>query len=142
MKSFNPNRSTLAKCIAQLKELGADAGIDRGRILTSQDVGKMGLNEKLDVENIPGGFRKSILPVFLEKASTFYFSQGEAGADVPEHSHDEGDGLRVIMSGSIRYGDRELKAGDWMFLPAGQRYSFTVGDEGVSMFYCYSCCCA
>jgi len=142
MASFDPNRESLFRCIARLEDLARDGGLSTKKILTSKDVEKAGLDDKLNITNIPSGFKKSMLPVFLEKASTFYISHGEAGTEVPEHSHDEGDGLRVILSGSIRYGDSELKEGDWMFLPAGQKYSFSVGERGVTMFYCYSCCCA
>ena len=142
MATFDPNKESLFRCIARLENLARDGGLSTEKILTSQDVAKAGLEEKLKVTNIPPGFQKRMLPVFLDKASTFYISRGEAGTEVPEHSHDEGDGLRVILSGSIRYGDVELSEGDWMFLPAGQKYSFVVGERGVTMFYCYSCCCA
>jgi hypothetical protein len=29
-----------------------------------------------------------------------------------------------------------------MFIPAGTRYSFQVGELGALMCYCYCCCCA
>ncbi len=71
-----------------------------------------------------------------------YISRGEANTKVPEHSHDEGDGIRFIMDGSMVYEGIELEQGDWMFLRAGPRYAFEVGPRGVLMCYCYSCCCA
>lgn len=61
---------------------------------------------------------------------------------MPNHSHDEGDGFRFIVSGSILFDGRELHAGDWMFIPKGKTYSFKVGRSGVGICYCYACCCA
>jgi hypothetical protein len=61
---------------------------------------------------------------------------------VPKHSHDEGDGIRIIMSGSIIYDGHELSGGDWMFIPKGVAYDFKVGPMGAALCYCYCCCCA
>jgi hypothetical protein len=49
--------------------------------------------------------------------------------------------VRFIISGSIKYNGIELTAGDWMFVPKGEEYEFTVGPLGASMAYCYQCCC-
>ena len=140
---FNPNKSTLASCMLELREVQKKFDIDPKRILTSRDpiMRKLAYGE-LNVTNVPEGFTKTRLPVFFETGSTLYISSGAPGVKVPRHSHDEGDGIRFMISGSIHYGDMELTAGDWMFVPAGQSYAFTVGPMGATMAYCYCCCCA
>ncbi len=141
--AFNPNQSTLAACIEELRELQREMDLDMGKIITSRDpiVEKMAYS-KLAVRNVPDGFTKTRLPVFFDKETTLYVSSAAPGAQAPKHSHDEGDGIRVMVSGSIRYGDAELTEGDWMFVPKGVPYEFEVGPRGATMFYCYSCCCA
>jgi hypothetical protein len=140
---FNPNQRSLAACMQELRDFQKAQGLDTRRIVTSQDeVVRKHAYETLAVHNVPEGFTKTRLPVFFEGATTLYISSAAPGATVEPHSHDEGDGIRVMLTGSIRFGERELRAGDWMFGPAGQKYEFTVGPTGASMFYCYACCCA
>lgn len=141
-EAFVPNRKSFAACVAELREVVKKAGLDSKRIVTSRDSAAVPLRAALKVTNVPSGFTKWQLPIYLEKGSLMYISIGAPGATVPEHSHDEGDGIRFIAAGSIEYKGKELHAGDWMFLPAGTKYSFNVGPTGATMFYCYSCCCA
>jgi len=141
--AFNPNTSTLAECIDDLRMFQKEHRINPKKIITSRHPGvaKTAFNE-LRVRNVPNGFTKTRLPIFFENPTTLYMTVAEPGAKAPKHSHDEGDGIRFMMSGSIRYGKEELTAGDWMFIPAGQPYEFEVGPLGAVMCYCYSCCCA
>ena len=92
----------------------------------------------LRVSAVPGGFRKSQLPVYLSNPSQLFITIAEPNAEVPAHSHNEGDGIRFIAGGSIHYEGKELGPGDWMFIPAGISYSFRVGANGAIM--CYCCC--
>ncbi|MEP3476420.1 MAG: cupin domain-containing protein [Hyphomicrobiales bacterium] len=141
--AFNPNQSTIKECISELYEVQKINNIDTTRIITSRDHGMKQLSlETLSVENIPQGFVKTRLPVFFETPTTLYISTGAPGVKVPSHSHDEGDGIRIMISGSIHYGEKELTQGDWMFIPAGVPYEFEVGNQGATMCYCYGCCCA
>lgn len=142
MAEFNPNSKSLAACIAQLEEFRKARGLDEKAIITSLDLPDIWRTKELAVSNVPGGFNKIILPFFTDGPATFYISSAGPYVEVPRHSHDEGPGIRVIMSGSITYKDRELEAGGWMYLKAGAPYEFKVGPRGVSMFYCYQCCCA
>ncbi|MDP9343905.1 MAG: hypothetical protein M3Q23_17805 [Actinomycetota bacterium] len=128
--------------LARIRKAGEKAGLDTRRVLTSRDQDVRRAQELLLVTAIPGGFTKWQLPVYLERASQLFISVGEPNVEVPEHSHDEGDGIRFIASGSILYEGQELTAGDWMFIPAGKVYSFKVGPLGATMCYCYCCCCA
>jgi hypothetical protein len=43
----------------------------------------------------------------------------------------------VIISGSIEFSGKELSQGDWMYVPAGAKYTFEVRPRGVGMFYGY-----
>ena len=113
-----------------------------GGIVTSRDAGMNELLEKLSVRLDNPGFKKWQLPVALDgTGAQFFVTVASPGASVGEHSHDEGDGLRYIVAGSIEYNGQELNSGDWMFIPKGARYSMKVGPMGASMFYCYQCSC-
>jgi hypothetical protein len=139
MTSFKPNALTFEQGITRIKEAGFDF---KSKITTSRDAAANEATRKLMVSNVPGGFKKFQLPLYMDKPSQLFVSIGAPDAEVPEHSHDEGDGIRYIVSGSIIYNGQELTAGDWMFIPAGMKYSLRVGPRGAHMFYCYQCCCA
>ena len=140
--AFQPNRLTFDDGVKMLQAAAKEAGVQEGEILTSQDISVKKATELLSISNVPGGFTKWMLPVYLDGPSQQYFSYSAPGVVVPRHSHDEGDGLRVILHGQITYKDITLRAGDWMFIPKGKPYEFSVGPQGVGMFYCYRCCCA
>jgi hypothetical protein len=144
-KEFQPNRLTFAEGIERIKKaLGTIEIFKLDEIVTSLDPGASDLLTLLQVDNVPQGFTKYQLPVFMEDIPgvQFFLSFGSPGSKVATHSHEEGDGFRFITSGSILFNGKELKGGDWMFIPKGKAYSFEVGRQGVAIFYCYSCCCA
>lgn len=140
--TFNPNRLTFEEGVERIQRAVEEAELSRDTIVTSRDYAALKAMDLLTVDNVPTGFRKWQLPVFLNCASQLYISVGEPGIKVPRHAHEEGDGIRFIAGGSIIYEDKELSAGDWMFIPAGQPYSFEVGRVGAIMCYCYCCSCA
>jgi len=143
MARFNPNAKTLSYCLEKLKTANAKAGFSQtGTITTSRDNSSKRAAQFLKVTNVPKGFKKFMLPVHMADTCVMYTSVGAPDTKVATHSHDEGDGFRFIVSGSIIYKDQELTSGDWMHIPAGKKYAFTVGLLGVTMFYCYRCCCA
>lgn len=125
-----------------MKEAAAKAGLNDKQIVLSKSPEAKKAIGLLEVKNVPDGFTKWMLPIYLDGPSQQYFSFSAPHVKVPRHSHDEGDGLRVILHGTIIYNGVELGAGDWMFIPKGVVYDFTVGPQGVGMFYCYRCCCA
>ncbi|SCL31093.1 hypothetical protein GA0070624_4203 [Micromonospora rhizosphaerae] len=142
-EKFNPNRLSFDEGLERIRRATEEAGIRlEGRIFTSRDEGADSLRKALAVSNVPDGFRKYQLPVYLSERSQMFISFAEPDIHTPEHSHDEGDGIRFIAGGSIIYEGKELTAGDWMFIPRGQSYSFDVGPNGALMCYCYCCCCA
>lgn len=140
---FKPNALTFAQGVQRVEGANKKAGFDyKSKITTSRDKGAVSATKSLIVSNVPGGFKKFQLPVVIDGASQVFLSVGAPDTKVPAHSHDEGDGLRFITSGSIIYNGQELTAGDWMYIPKGKKYSFEVGPHGATMFYCYQCCCA
>lgn len=143
MSSFKPNALTFEQGVQRIKDANQKSRFEfKSKITTSRDAAAKAATDYLLVSNVPGGFKKFQLPVLMEKPSQLFVSIGAPDTEVPEHSHDEGDGFRYIVSGSVIYNSQELTAGDWMYIPAGQKYSLRVGSRGVHMCYCYCCCCA
>jgi|SRR6266699_673466 len=139
---FNPNVLSFEEGIARLNRILEKEGLHpHEHITTSRDEKVDHLREVLKVTNVPRGFQKWMLPVHLTGPSQLYISVAEPHAEAPLHSHDEGNGIRFIISGSITYNGQELTAGDWMFIPKGAQYSMKVGPFGAVMGYCYQCCC-
>lgn len=141
MAKFDPNEVTFAEGAVRVERVARKYKIGKSKILTSQDSEIAGAVKELGVSNVPDGFRKWQLP-FVMDASQLFVTDAKAGARVGEHSHDQGDGIRFIVSGSIIYEGKTLKAGDWMFIPKGVPYSMQIGPDGARMCYCYCCCCA
>src|SRR3984957_10639340 len=139
MSGFNPNAQKFNACIERIKNALQSSPFRENTIITSRDEGAEKRREALRLTNIPPGFAKWQLPLYFDKPTHLFMSVATAGAHTPEHSHDEGGGLRFIASGSMQYNGKELTAGDWMFIPAGAKYSFHVGPFGATMFYCYQC---
>ncbi len=141
-KTFEPTHITFAEGEERISEALAKVGhrMD-SRILTSRDREAVELCNLLGIaeDQLPQGFTKWQLPFYLREGQ-FFLTTAQSGAEVGEHSHDD-DGVRFIMSGSVYFDGIELNAGDWMFIPKGQRYSLKVGPFGASMCYCYCCCC-
>lgn len=143
MADFNPNRLTFDDGLNRIQQVIEETGIRlERRIVTSKDKETARLTEALKVDSTPDGFTKWQLPVYLEAPSQLFITSAAPNAKAPTHSHRDGDGIRFIVSGSIVYNGQELTAGDWMFIPAGHKYSFEVGRFGAMMCYCYCCCCA
>ncbi|MCV2883473.1 cupin domain-containing protein [Aestuariibacter sp. AA17] len=140
---FKPNRLTFDQGLERIKKAYEKRGYSYPtKIVSSQDKAMKQLTADLEVDNVPEGFKKVQFPVFMEKPSQLFYSVGAPDTKVKRHSHDEGDGFRLIVGGSIIYKDQELKEGDWMFIPAGEPYEFDVGPSGAMICYCYCCCCA
>ena len=139
--TFNPNTQTFAQGVDRIRKAATKAGMRLDGIITSRDAAVLSTKEDLTLKEALEGFNKWLLPVHLDGPALLSFSYGGPNLEVPEHSHDEGDGIRVILHGSISHKGKTLTAGDWMFMPKGTKYSFSVGPEGVGMFYCYLCCC-
>lgn len=143
--AFKPNALTFQEGIDRINKARQQHKFAPGSgVVTSRDAAMKSLIGTLAVTNIPAGFKKWQLPVFFlgGPGTQFFISVGAPDTDVPQHSHDEGDGIRVIVSGSVIYNDVELTAGDWMFIPKGTPYALRAGETGAVICYCYQCCCA
>ncbi len=106
---FDPIRQTFNDCLVRIEKVAKEVGLDTEKqITTSRDEKCIKARRLLEVENIPGGFRKWQLPVALRCESQMFISVGPPGAKVPRHSHDEGAGIRSIVSGSIIYNGKRV----------------------------------
>lgn len=110
-----------------------------GRIVTSRDEGMDRVREELKRTHMPPGFEQWQVPiVFGPKDSVLAFvTEVAPGAKLPEHAHEGATIFRLILKGSLRFGDIELTAGDWMLVPPGAKYSFTAGSEGCTPWHWY-----
>jgi hypothetical protein len=142
MAKFDPNQATYAEGAVRVERAVRALKVDlKSKIVTSRDPAAEKLKQALPIRNVPDGFEKWQLPFVFDKG-LFFVTHAKAGVKAAEHFHDEGDGIRFIVSGSIHFNKYELTAGDWMFIPARVPYSFEVGKAGAVMCYCYCCCCA
>src|SRR5215203_537234 len=123
-QKFDPNQTTFSEGLERIKRGLSKAKVKlEGRILTSRDKDVLKVTTLLQAENVPDGVQKWQLPIHLNAPSQLFISTAAANTKVPSHAHRDGDGIRFIVSGSITYGDVELTAGDWMFIPKGKAYS-------------------
>jgi len=107
------------------------------RVVTSRDPGMDDVRYALMRPGLPPGFIQWQLPIKLTGETFFFTTVCEPGAVVPTHSHKR-DLFRIVVSGSIITNGIELKAGDWMFVPAGVEYSFSAAlNPGAIINHCY-----
>ena len=120
------------------RALEANGIARRAGVLTSQDPGVQQARKDLQRSHMPDRLQQWQLPVVLgpDKNVFAFMTQTEPNAEVPEHSH-RVELFRIVVSGSIFYGDQELKAGDWMSVEAGSPYGFRAGGEGCIIFHMY-----
>lgn len=69
-----------------------------------------------------------------------YTSRLGSGAKVAEHSLSGSDyALKIVISGSITFQDRTLTAGDWLWIPGGESYSYAADSYGATVFTILPC---
>ena len=130
--AFKPNALTFKEGVERIKQANDEANFCfKSKISTSLDTAARKATGGLMVTNVPGGFKKFQLPLYLDKASQLFVSVGTPDTKVPIHSHDEGDGFRYISAGSIIYDGQELKAGDILFSIAGALGRVAIVAENV-----------
>ena len=90
---------------------------------------------------MPPGIRQWQVPIaFGEDGEILCFtSEMDPGARVPEHAHDHLV-YRIIVKGSLLFNGMELKAGDWMVVPAGMSYELVAGTDGCTTRYHHGKC--
>jgi hypothetical protein len=106
------------------------------RVMTSRDTGMNAVKRELKRSSMPRGVEQWQIPVALGAGEDTLSFTGrlKPGAKVPKHAHKQSV-FRVVISGSLKSGGKTLKAGDWMFVPAGQSYELQAGPEGCWTFY-------
>ncbi len=107
-------------------------------VITSRDEGIDDVLYELRRPDMPPGIQSWQLPIILDEDTFIFLTVAEPGAIVPTHKHSR-DLFRVVISGSIITDGKELKSGDWMFVPKGAEYSYhaALNPGAVSMhFYC------
>jgi mannose-6-phosphate isomerase-like protein (cupin superfamily) len=92
-------------------------------VITSRDEGIDDVLYELRRPDMPPGIQSWQLPVILEKSTFVFLTVAEPGAIVPTHKHSR-NLFRVVISGSIITDGKELKSGDWMYVPKGVEYSY------------------
>jgi len=80
------------------------------------------------------GIEKWELPVFMPPLRV-HNTVFPPNTSVAPHVHplnsakEPGGGLRVVISGSILYEEKEYKPGDWFFVPNGEPYAFRTDPQ-------------
>jgi len=135
MNRFVPQELTFDEGSERIREALRRANVDiENTIVTSRDSWAEHMREELQMINQPGGVSMWQLPVVLNQ-SLLFLQKLDPGAVVPEHEHVRAPVFRLVISGSIHYNGQELKAGDWMYVPRGQSYSFSAGSAGATVMY-------
>ena len=104
-----------------------------GRIFHSREPLIKEMVEELQRDTLPTGFKQWQLPIVLGLNGDpvlGFITVGEPNAKIPRHRHEKDSLFRIVISGSVFFGDVELTAGDWMFVPKGKAYSLTAGPLG------------
>lgn len=119
-----------------LKKHGVET---KGRIFTSRDRGMDSLRAELKRAHMPEGFEQTQLPVALGPGEDILVFETtiEPGAKLPEHAHTGAAIFRMVLKGSVRFGDKELSTGDWMVVPPGASYALAAGDTQCVIFHWY-----
>ena len=95
----------------------------KDEVITSRDEGMDDVLFDLRRPDMPPGILSWQLPVILDKTTFVFLTVAEPGAIVPTHAHSR-NLFRVVISGSIITDGKELKSGDWMYVPKGTKYSY------------------
>jgi hypothetical protein len=138
-RPWNPNSQTFEQGRPYVEKQLKAAGLGYDKIVTSKDPRAKKLRQLLSTNNAPRGFKKFQLPFAFFQPTNMYVTEGAPGAEVAEHAHTEGPGMRYIVEGSIKLGRHTLGPGDWVYIPAGAAYSFRVGRKRARMVATYQC---
>jgi anti-sigma factor ChrR (cupin superfamily) len=105
------------------------------RITTSRDPGMAAARRTLKRTAMPTGVEQWQLPVPQPLDNLMItITRMRPGVTVPTHSHKVWV-FRFIIQGSLKYGNKTLRAMDWMLVPPNQPYSITAGPEVCIILY-------
>jgi hypothetical protein len=102
----------------------------------SKTLGELGLIDPQFSSKMPSDdtLSKYILPFTFLEGSVFAMVYGKPNTVVKEHSHTKGF-LRTVMFGQYTFtglpqGEITLEAGEWIYIPAEQKYGYITGPKG------------
>jgi anti-sigma factor ChrR (cupin superfamily) len=108
------------------------------KVITSRDARMNDVKKTLKRPRttMPAGVEQWQLPVTHGPRQDVLSFMGrmKPGAKVPAHKH-KNDVFRVVIKGSLKIGNKTLKAGDWMHVRAGQSYALQAGSQGCVTYY-------
>lgn len=124
--------------IRRVRDALREAGVPESGITLSTDEAVRKAAQRLVSSHVPAGFSQHQIPAILAGSDTMHFlTRAEPHADFPEHVHQDDDGLRLVIAGSITFRGTVLGPGDWFHVPRGEAYAFTAGDEGCLLYHVY-----
>jgi len=98
------------------------------------------LKEGMKFQMGDGDTRRVVYPEMGAKNITLNYVVFGPGQEFPQHDHDESEDVFVILEGSgvLKQGEveRPIKAGDVVYVPAGENHGTIAGPEGM---VCLSC---
>lgn len=104
-------------------------------VITSRDRGMAAVMRDLKRSGMPKGVETTQIPIVFGHYLLAFISTLDPGTIVPEHEHAVGV-FRVVIEGELIFGRKTLLPGDWMFVPAGTRYSIRSGKKKkLKIFY-------
>lgn len=99
---------------------------------------------KLDPQDIAGRQRRELHPgvtysiLWRDGTNAAGVMRVEAGAEVPEHTHESSSHHVWITEGHARVGDRTLPAGSYVHVPAGTAHRLEgLKPQGFTMMYLF-----
>jgi quercetin dioxygenase-like cupin family protein len=78
------------------------------------------------------GIERKVL--FDDGATVSWLMKMTPGAQLPEHTHDDGVEECLVLEGEVRFGGERYGAGDYVRLAQGSRHAVTYSDAGATIF--------
>ena len=127
----DPDDAVLSASHARIEQ--ATGLTKEDRIVTSRDKGR----DALPGRDLPAGMEQKLFAVALPHKMLAFETRFEPNVTLPSHAHAKAAVFRVVRQGSVFYGDVELKAGDWMYVPPGASYELRSGAEPCWVWHMY-----
>ena len=136
--SFIEKEGGELKGVKRVKEALSKRGIESRGVVTSRDEGIDEVRAELRRTTMPPGLEQWQIPLALGPAEDVvgFMTHGAPGAKIPIHAH-KCDLFRIVVGGSVRYNDKELFVGDWMYVKEGEKYELEAGAFGFIIFHIY-----
>ena len=145
MSAWSPDDSLLdrgakgeVKGARMVRDVLRQRGIrSANQITTSRDAGVAAAQRDLKRTGMPAGVEQWQVPIVTPLDNVLVFiSRMKPGAAVPAHVHRVWV-FRVVISGTLKFGRKTLRPGDWMLVPPGKEYSIQAGSGGCTVAYAH-----